>query len=76
MMIILKRYIGSIAELKKDGLPTDWFETTDEECIKHTESAGYWRKNTVLNMLANGEVIKTPFAHYKKFSLRDGTVVK
>jgi protein-arginine kinase activator protein McsA len=43
----------------------DWIETTIEECIDHTEGNGYWKKDTVKDMLSNGQIVWTPFAYYK-----------
>ena len=44
----------------------DWFLTTAEECLKHTEEYGYWKTGTVLLMLEKGNLVFTPFAHYRK----------
>jgi hypothetical protein len=42
-----------------------WNETTEEECLDHTELAGYWKPGSVLPMLAEDHVVHTPFARYK-----------
>ena len=55
-MRILKRY--------KD-VGEEWQETTEAECVKHTEGNGYWVAGTVLDMLRQGLTIQTPWAEYK-----------
>lgn len=55
-MQILKRY-------KEPGAP--WVETTIKECLEHTEGSGYWKKDTVIDLLAQGQFVWTPFAEYK-----------
>ena len=42
-----------------------WKETTEAECIRHTEESGYWKSGTVLAMLAEGLTVSTPWADYK-----------
>ena len=54
-MKILKRYTDE----------TEWEETTKEECVEHTEGSLYWKPDTVLKMLADGQEVHTPFAIYK-----------
>lgn len=54
-MIILKRYVEE----------EEWKETTLEECLEHTEGAGYWAQGSVLEMLLQGDIVHTPFARYK-----------
>jgi hypothetical protein len=44
----------------------NWEITTKEECLEHTEGSGYWKKDTVLNMLKNGDIVFTPFASYRQ----------
>jgi hypothetical protein len=66
MLKILKKWKGNSVELAAEGEPIDWFETTQEECLLHTEGAGYWIPGTVLPMLARGETVFTPFALYIK----------
>jgi hypothetical protein len=60
-MRILKRYADE----------EDWHETTEEECLEHTEGAGYWLPGTVLNMLNDGLEVFSPFARYRKLSGTD-----
>lgn len=55
IMKILKRYVEEDV----------WNETTQEECLEHTEGSGYWVEGSVLPLLAEGHVVHTPFAHYK-----------
>ena len=55
-MKILKRYTDEAG----------WEETTIEECVEHTEGALYWKPDTVLKMIADGQEVRTPFAYYKK----------
>ena len=43
-----------------------WEETTLEDTIHYTEERGYYKKGTVVQMLEDGAVIRTPFAFYKK----------
>ena len=57
-MKILKRYADE----------NTWHETTEDECLEHTERAGYWKDGTVLSMLEEGHTVFTPFARYKKES--------
>ena len=42
-----------------------WNETTQEECLDHTEDSGYWAHGSVLSLLEEGHVVHTPFARYK-----------
>jgi hypothetical protein len=42
-----------------------WEITTIEECLEHTEGSGYWKKDSVLNMLKEGEIVFTPFGSYR-----------
>lgn len=54
----------------------DWFDTTEAECLRHTEESGYWREGTVLAMLADGLTVSTPSAQYKQKGVeRDGSPV-
>ena len=55
-MKILRRY--------KDDLEY-WEEVTMEECLEYTEGRGFWKANTVLEMLKNGQTVQTPYALYK-----------
>ena len=55
-MKIMKRYVDE----------DNWIETTQEECLEHTEKSGYWKPGTVLLMLTEGHIVHTPFAIYKK----------
>ena len=64
-MKILKKYLDNPEELAAAGEPVDWFETTEEECLQRTEVQGYWKPGTVLDILAEGGVVHTPFALYK-----------
>jgi hypothetical protein len=64
-MKILKQYRDDPARLEAAGEPVGWFETTEEECIKRTEEQGYWKKGSVLSILAEGNQVHTPFAIYK-----------
>ena len=57
-MKILKRYTDE----------ETWNETTQEECLDHTEGAGYWKEGTVLEMLTSGEQVWTPWVRYKAIS--------
>lgn len=42
-----------------------WNETSQEECLDHTEGSGYWASGSVLSLLEQGHVVHTPFARYK-----------
>ena len=55
-MRILKRY-------KDEG--EEWKETTEDECVGHTEGNGYWKTGTVLDMLRQGLTVQTPWAEYR-----------
>ena len=55
-MIILKCY--------KDR-DEEWFIVSLSDCIEHTEKDGYWKPDTVEQMLKDGNVVFTPFAEYK-----------
>lgn len=63
--MILKKWNEHPDKLKAEGEPTDYFETTEKECLNHTEGAGYYKKGTVLNMLQKGLEVRTPFAWWK-----------
>ena len=47
------------------GEPLTWFKTTLNDCLEHTEGAGFWREGTVEQMLREGHEVWNPFAHYK-----------
>lgn len=64
-MKILKRWKGNPAQLQAEGEPVGWFETTEAECIQHTEESGYWKPGSVLNILAEGGEVFTPTAYWK-----------
>ena len=52
--------------LKKFREPNEeWKETTESECLRHTEEAGHWKVGTVLQMLSEGRIVFTPWADYK-----------
>jgi hypothetical protein len=52
---IIKQYIDE----------NTWSPTTFEKAIELTEGCGYWKKNTVEQMLKKGMVVHTPFARFK-----------
>ena len=64
-MVILKRWRDDPDKLEADGLPVGWFETTLEECLEHTEGAGYWKPGSVLALLEAGQTVATPWAEYR-----------
>lgn len=64
-MKILKRWTDDPDRLEAQGEPTDWFETTEAECVNHTEGSGYWKTGTVLKMLAENLTVHTPWAEYR-----------
>jgi hypothetical protein len=43
----------------------EWDEVTEEEFIRRTEWAGYWKKGTALQTLKDAGQIRTPFATYR-----------
>ena len=45
--------------------PDIWEEITLEEAIEYTEGSGYWKKDTVMDMLIAGLTVHTPWAFYK-----------
>jgi len=54
-MKILKRYVDEDI----------WIESSLKECLERTEGAGYWAPDSVLSILQDGQVVRTPFAWYK-----------
>ena len=56
-MIILRKYNEPDAK---------WEQITLEEAIERLEGAGYWKKNTVKDMLEEGTQLWTPWAFFKK----------
>lgn len=65
-MNIQKKWREHPDTLREQGEPVDWFDTTEAECLRHTEESGYWREGTVLAMLADGQTVSTPSAQYKQ----------
>ena len=65
MAKIMKKWLDSPKSLREWGQPVDWFETTEDECLRHTEGAGYWEPGTVLPMLEDGGTVHTPSAQYR-----------
>lgn len=63
-MKILKRWREAKETLEAQGEPTGWFETTLDECIEHTEVAGFWKPETVVTMLKRGKTVTTPDAEW------------
>ena len=55
-MIILRKYKEPDAQ---------WEEITLDEAIDKLEGAGYWEKNTVKDMLLEGQKLWTPWAFFK-----------
>jgi hypothetical protein len=45
--------------------PDIWEEITLEEAIEYTEGRGYWKKDSVKDMLIDGLTVRTPWAFYK-----------
>ena len=45
--------------------PDIWEEITLDEAIEYTEGSGYWKKDTVMDMLIAGLTVHTPWAFYK-----------
>jgi len=64
-MKILKKWKEQPEKLVAQGEPVDWFETTEAECLEHTEQSGYWKEGSVLPSLADGDEVFTPSAIYK-----------
>jgi len=54
-MKILKRYVDEDI----------WIESSLKECLERTEGAGYWAPDSVLPILQDEQVVRTPFAWYK-----------
>ena len=54
-MKIIKQYKGE----------DTWEEITLEKAIEYTEGDGYWKKDTVKDMLIDGLTVHTPWAFYK-----------
>jgi len=52
-----------LKKLKEKG--AKWEITTEEDCLKSTEGAGYWKIGTVLSMLRQGQEVFTPTALYR-----------
>jgi len=57
---------GSMQILKCYKDESEWFETTEEECLEHTEKAGFWKEGSVLKILEDKQNVWTPYAIYKK----------
>jgi hypothetical protein len=57
-MKILRKYKGEIN--------AKWEEITIEKTLELTEGSGYWKENTVEDMLKDGITVWTPWAFYKK----------
>ena len=45
--------------------PGEWTEVTEEEFLRRTEWAGYWKKGTALETLKDAGKIETPWAIYR-----------
>jgi len=58
-MTIERMYIDSGPQV------SEWEEITEEEFIKRTEWAGYWKKGTALQTLKDAGQIRTPWAFYR-----------
>ena len=56
-MTILKKYNEPDAE---------WEKTTLVKATENLEGSGYWKKDTVENMLEEGIELLTPWAFFKK----------
>jgi len=56
-MIVLRKYKEPDAK---------WEQITLEEAIDKLEGAGYWEKNTVKDMLEDGQKLWSPYAFFKK----------
>ena len=53
-----------LKQAKESNAP--WQPITEEECLQLTEGKGYWRKDTVLDMLEDGHIVQTPWSRFKK----------
>ena len=56
-MIVLRKYKEPDAK---------WEQITLEEAIDKLEGSGYWKKNTVKDMLKDGQKLWSPYAFFKK----------
>lgn len=45
--------------------PDTWEEVSEEEFIRRTEWAGYWKKGTALQTLKDAGQLRTPWAFYR-----------
>jgi hypothetical protein len=45
--------------------PDEWQEVSEEEFLRRTEWAGYWKKGTALQTLKDAGQIRTPWAFYR-----------
>ena len=45
--------------------PDTWQEVSEEEFLRRTEWAGYFKKGTALQTLKDAGQIRTPFAFYR-----------
>ena len=52
--------------IKKYVDEENWIETDLEDIIEHTEGSGFWKPDTVEDMLEQSLIIRTPFCEYKK----------
>lgn len=53
-MIIYRQFNGG----------TDWIKVSESECIDKTEGSGFWKPNTVINILSEDGTVFTPYARY------------
>jgi len=57
-MKIERAYVGT-------GAPGPWQEISEEEFLRRTEWAGFWKKGTALQALKDAGQIRTSWAIYR-----------
>ena len=62
---ILADYMADMEIVRRFRDEEKWERVTLDDCIEHTEGSGYWKKDTVRNMLLAGNEVFTPHAVYK-----------
>ena len=70
---IEKKWREDEEKLRTEGEPLDWFPTTPEECLRHTEGAGHWKMGSVLQMLLDGQIVFTPYSEYRSVQLKEAS---
>jgi hypothetical protein len=54
-----------IIERMYNDCPDEWEPVDEQEFLRRTEWAGYWKKGTALQTLKDAGLLRTPFAHFR-----------